>query len=73
MPPLRGALPPHLPFMAEESTVKPFPGRIPSSLTSFGAQGLGSTPRTQHNIQEVNICSSDSEKKKPCQLMREYL
>lgn len=60
MPPLRGTLPPHLPFMAEEGTVKLFPGWIPSSLTSFGARGLGSTLRTRHNVQEANICSSDS-------------
>lgn len=68
MPPLRGTLPPLLPFMTEEGTVKLFPGRTLSSLPSFGAQGPGSTPRTRHNTQEVNICSSDSEKKSPAKL-----
>lgn len=61
MPPLRGTLPPALPFVTEEGTVQLFPGRTLSSLPSFGAQGLGSTVRMRHNAQEVNICSSDSE------------
>lgn len=73
MPPLGGTLLPALPFMTEEGMVKLFPGRTLSSLPSFRAQGLGSTLRTQHNNQEVNICSSDSGKKKPCQVMSEYL